>query len=139
MKNYVYSAKSNSFYPLQLKSEYEQANSWPDDPVEVDDDIFVEFSGTPPEGKQRGAGSDGMPHWVDIPPLPNSVVLAGIISSLGIDYKNEIAELNAAYLSAVVSDGPSEVAKQQVVRDQISARKAKYAADIADAKEKYPT
>lgn len=139
MSNYLYSPQDNSFYPKLLESDYKLAGTWPDDAIEIESDVFYEFSGTPPEGKQRGAGSDGMPHWVDIPPLPNSVVLAGIISSLGVDYKNEIAELNAAYLSAIVSDGPSEVAKQQVVRDQISARKAKYASDIADAKEKYPT
>ncbi|MBJ9225134.1 hypothetical protein GHT39_05580 [Citrobacter braakii] len=53
-------------------------------------------------------------------------------------YKQDIADLNTAYLAAIVNDGPAEVTKQQVVRDQITQRKAQYVADIAAAKEKYP-
>ncbi|HIA0817643.1 TPA: DUF4376 domain-containing protein, partial [Salmonella enterica subsp. enterica] len=41
------------------------------DTVEVSDDIWLEFAGNhPPEGKQRAAGSDNLPCWVDIP-LPD--------------------------------------------------------------------
>ncbi|EMZ82929.1 integrase family domain protein [Escherichia coli 2722950] len=33
--NYIYSATTNSFYPLEMKEDYTQADSWPDDAVEV--------------------------------------------------------------------------------------------------------
>ncbi|EKB5401526.1 tail fiber assembly protein [Salmonella enterica] len=64
---YVYSAASNSFYPLTLKESYEDAGEWPVDGVEVDDTVFSEFQ-NPPPGKIRIAGENGFPSWADIPP-----------------------------------------------------------------------
>ncbi|STO65198.1 CPS-53 (KpLE1) prophage protein [Escherichia coli] len=49
--NYIYSATTNSFYPLEMKEDYTQADSWPDDAVEVDEQVYIEFSGLPPKGK----------------------------------------------------------------------------------------
>ncbi|HCL4433124.1 TPA: hypothetical protein N2F56_000895 [Salmonella enterica] len=72
------------------------------------------------------------------PPKTNEEMLSIELSSLGVKYKDDIYELNTSYLAAIVSDGPSEITKQQVVRDQITQRKAQYVADIAAAKEKYP-
>ncbi len=51
--NYIYSATTNSFYPLEMKEDYTQADSWPDDAVEVDEQVYIEFSGLPPKGKIR--------------------------------------------------------------------------------------
>ncbi|EAZ5949803.1 DUF4376 domain-containing protein [Salmonella enterica] len=68
---YHYSPSNNAFYPDELKQVYIDAGSFPDDTVEVDDDIWLEFAGNhPPEGKERAAGSDNQPCWVDIP-LPD--------------------------------------------------------------------
>lgn len=67
MGNYFYSAKKNAFYPVSLEKAYRAANSWPEDGVEVDDSIYLEYSATPPEGKVRVA-KNGMPSWADIPP-----------------------------------------------------------------------
>ncbi|MEJ3963023.1 tail fiber assembly protein [Citrobacter braakii] len=135
--NYIYSSETNSFYPLLLKSEYEASGTWPSSYIEVSDETFYEFTQNK-EGKVRGADEDGRPVWVDIPSPPNDVLLSLEISKLGVLYKQDIADLNTAYLAAIVSDGPSEITKQQVVRDQITQRKAQYVADIAAAKEKYP-
>ncbi|EFT5605165.1 tail fiber assembly protein [Escherichia coli] len=66
--NYIYSATTNSFYPLEMKEDYTQADSWPDDTVEVDEQVYIEFSGLPPEGKIRIAGENGFPAWSEIPP-----------------------------------------------------------------------
>lgn len=66
--NYIYSATTNSFYPLEMKEDYTQADSWPDDAVEVDEQVYIEFSGLPPEGKIRIAGENGFPAWSEIPP-----------------------------------------------------------------------
>ncbi|EAO9637483.1 DUF4376 domain-containing protein [Salmonella enterica] len=68
---YHYSPSNNAFYPDELKQVYIDAGSFPDDTVEVDDDIWLEFAGNhPPEGKERAAGSDNQLCWVDIP-LPD--------------------------------------------------------------------
>lgn len=135
--NYIYSAEKNTFYPVALKAAYEASGDWPSTYVEVEDSVFNEFTSYK-EGKIRVAGSDGFPAWADIPSQPNSVLLSSAISNLAAQYKSDIADLNISYLAAIVNDGPNELSKQQYVRDQISARKIKYNADIADARAKYP-
>lgn len=68
---YHYSPTQNTFYPDELKQVYIDAGTFPDDTVEVDDAVWLEFAGNhPPEGKERAAGSDNQPCWVDIP-LPD--------------------------------------------------------------------
>nr|WP_261289423.1 tail fiber assembly protein [Escherichia coli] len=51
-----------------LKDDYINVNSWPDDAVEVDEQVYIEFSGLPPKGKIRIAGENGFPAWSEIPP-----------------------------------------------------------------------
>ena len=65
---YQYSPSTNSFYPDDLLSVYEEAGTLPNDLVPVDEDVFREFTATPEPGKIRVAGSDGLPAWGDIPP-----------------------------------------------------------------------
>ncbi|ENX2733315.1 DUF4376 domain-containing protein [Salmonella enterica] len=68
---YHYSPSKNAFYPDELKQVYIDAGTFPADTVEVSDDVWLEFAGNhPPEGKQRVAGHDNLPCWVDIP-LPD--------------------------------------------------------------------
>ncbi|EKZ3215150.1 DUF4376 domain-containing protein [Salmonella enterica] len=68
---YHYSPSKNAFYPDELKQVYIDAGTFPADTVEVSDDVWLEFAGNhPPEGKQRAAGHDNLPCWVDIP-LPD--------------------------------------------------------------------
>lgn len=65
---YFYSAKMNAFYPAAMRADYEASGSWPEDPVEVSEECFAEFAlAVAPEGKQREAGPDGMPRWVQVP------------------------------------------------------------------------
>lgn len=66
---YFYSAKNNSFYTDELKAEYDAAGSWPDDAVAVTNDDYLIYISLPPTGKVRAAGKDGLPTWIDIPPL----------------------------------------------------------------------
>ncbi|MGJ0580457.1 tail fiber assembly protein [Xenorhabdus bovienii] len=66
---YFYSAKKNAFYPVILQQNYIDSGIWPDDGIEVEENVFTEFSGNiPPEGKIRISGNDGLPAWGDIPP-----------------------------------------------------------------------
>ncbi|ASG41950.1 tail fiber assembly protein [Enterobacter roggenkampii] len=64
---YAFSPSLNQFYSIDQKQLYINAGSWPDDASDVSDDIFNEYSSTPPEGKIRGV-DNGMPVWVDVPP-----------------------------------------------------------------------
>ncbi|TDB56175.1 tail fiber assembly protein [Photorhabdus luminescens] len=66
---YYYSAKANAFYPIELKQNYIDSNSLPDDIIEVSNDIYQEYAASgAPEGKYRIAGKNSLPEWVDIPP-----------------------------------------------------------------------
>lgn len=73
---YIYSAISNSFYPLNLKKDYQNAGTWPEDAVEIDEATYIKFTALPPDGKQRAADENGMPAWVDIPPFTHDEIKA---------------------------------------------------------------
>lgn len=64
---YLYDAITNAFYPLDMEADYEAAGMWPAEGVEVDEELFTSFQ-NPPVGKERAAGDDGYPEWVDVPP-----------------------------------------------------------------------
>lgn len=67
---YYYSAVKNAFFPDELKDAYQDAGNWPQDAAEVEESVFTTYSALPPQGKQRAAGKNGLPCWVDIP-LPD--------------------------------------------------------------------
>lgn len=68
MSHYVFSPSQNMFYPLALKADYERAQTWPVDGVEVDDAVYREFAaGDSPQGKVRIVGAKGLPEWGDLP------------------------------------------------------------------------
>lgn len=73
---YVYSATSNAFYPVALKSSYEATGDWPEDGVEVDETVFATYGGTPSAGKMRGSDENGYPAWVSTPPLTREQQIA---------------------------------------------------------------
>jgi len=66
--SYMYSALTNSFYPVSMKPDYENAGSWPDDAFEVADSVYEEFSALAPDGKERKPDESGYPSWMNIPP-----------------------------------------------------------------------
>lgn len=127
----MYAYANNSFYPMSMRANYEASGSWPSSYVEVDEDEFLQYSQNPPEGKQRGTGSDGHPAWVDIPKKPNSELLKAALTALSVEYANDSEQLNRAWLAAAVNDGTQEETKKNAVIAQINARKAKYATDRA--------
>jgi hypothetical protein len=47
----IYLKKQNAFYPVDMKEDY-VAGSWPDDGVDVSKEIFLEFAGISPAGKE---------------------------------------------------------------------------------------
>ncbi|HAN7856902.1 TPA: tail fiber assembly protein [Escherichia coli] len=68
MMKYLY--VNNRAYPYELQSLYVEKGEWPEEKgVDIDEVIFREyFYDTPPEGKYRCVGEDGLPAWADIPP-----------------------------------------------------------------------
>lgn len=64
---YAYSPSENLFYNPEYYDTYIDNGLWPDDVVMVDESIFSEYSGVPPEGKIRAASNSGLPVWVDTP------------------------------------------------------------------------
>lgn len=60
------------------------------------------------------------------------------LTDLSAKFKNDIAELNIAWLAAAVSDGTSEGAKKDAVTAQIEVVKAQYATDRAAIIAMYP-
>ncbi|HDT1287335.1 TPA: tail assembly chaperone [Enterobacter asburiae] len=134
----VYSPSENAIYPSVLYLDYIKAGTWPSDGIDISEEDAVKFSGANKPAGKILAMVDGSLCWIDEPPPPNNVLLARAISEISAVYKSDINELNTAYLAAIVNDGPSEATKQLAVRGQITARKAKYASDIQDAKLRYP-
>ncbi len=73
--------------------------------------------------------------WVTNTAAQHADAVSAALSVLATTYKSDMADLNQAYLAAIVADGPQEVTKQMLVRDRIAARKTQYAADVAAAKQ----
>lgn len=70
MNYYLYSSKTNEFFPYSLKEMYQSTGQWPDSGIDVDEDTFALWkSENAPEGKIRGSNSKGEPEWVDLPEL----------------------------------------------------------------------
>ena len=72
---YAYSPSENLFYNPEYYDTYIDNGLWPDDVVMVDESVFSEYSGVPPEGKIRAASNSGLPVWVDtLPPTQEELV-----------------------------------------------------------------
>ncbi|MDS0075867.1 tail fiber assembly protein [Enterobacter hormaechei subsp. hoffmannii] len=91
MNKYFYDVPTNGFYPIAMKEIYESNGMNFDNVREVDEELFIEFSGEPPKGKTRIAGEDGFPAWGDIPPPTHDelVTAAEAQKQLRIDQANE--------------------------------------------------
>lgn len=64
---YFYSPEKDSVFPEDFKEEYIQANSWPDDAVEITEDEFKSFFlNSSPIGMKRKYSTNGF-NWVEIP------------------------------------------------------------------------
>lgn len=73
---FIWDAKNNLLLSYVLKAEYETAGMWPENGIDVSDEVSAEFTGQPPEGKMLGVGNDGMPAWVDLPPPTHEELIA---------------------------------------------------------------
>jgi hypothetical protein len=73
---YFFSVKTMAFYPVILKADYVRSGSWPEDGVEVTDDIYNEFNSLTPDNSMLGADENGFPIWVPRPPLTRNQIIS---------------------------------------------------------------
>lgn len=101
MKEFIYSANNNAFYPIDMRDDYEAAGTWPDDGEAVDRKVFVEFTCATPAGKVRQPGPDGLPVWADLPPVTMQELIAQVeakrqqllfeVDTVTADWRTELA------------------------------------------------
>lgn len=68
---YFYSPGNNGFYVSGFND-----SDMPSDAVEIAQAIFNEYSASPPFGKCRATGDDGLPVWTDIPAPTQEEIIA---------------------------------------------------------------
>ena len=96
----MYAYSNGFFYPLSMQDDYEAAKSWPDSFVEVSEEVYLKFTVNPPQGKMRGADVEGMPCWVDVPPL-TSEELSDNAARKKIQLLNEVSAVISTLQDAV--------------------------------------
>lgn len=119
---YKYSAKNNAFYLAGNEAVYRDSGTWPDDATEIETQLAESFMVTPPQGKRRIAGADGMPDWGDIPP-PTAEELAQQAEA----HRTQLL----TYADAVMADWRTELALGEIS----DADKAKLTAWMAYKRE----
>lgn len=68
-ETYFYSANTNAFYPLSLKNEYVNTNSWPDDLVQISSIYYQRIMDSQTKGFRILPNEQGQP-TIKNPPLP---------------------------------------------------------------------
>lgn len=68
---YFYSPGNNGFYISGFND-----SDMPPDVIEIGQAIFNEYSESPPSGKCRVAGEDGLPSWIDMPAPTQEEIIA---------------------------------------------------------------
>ncbi|BEB72744.1 tail fiber assembly protein [Escherichia coli] len=109
---YKYSAKNNAFYLAGNEAVYRDSGTWPDDATEIETQLAESFMVTPPQGKRRIAGADGMPDWGDIPPPTQEEVIASVSAkkqALISEANNLIAPLKDASDGGYIDDADKPV------------------------------
>jgi len=102
MTKIFFSPSRIGFYPESDREVYESAGSWPEDAVSVSQEVWLEFTGSPPEGKMIGVTKQGAPKWVD-PPQPGKEELVMIA-----DLKKEQLMNEASMQRGILQDAMDE-------------------------------
>lgn len=77
MNQYKYSPTQNLRYLVSLLPFYSDQSALPGDMIDISNDTAAEFFDYPaPEGKVRAAGGDGLPCWIDAPPVSHEQLVA---------------------------------------------------------------
>ncbi|ELR0864812.1 tail fiber assembly protein [Escherichia coli] len=130
MGYYYFSASTLGFYAAELKDDYETAGTFPDDAVQLDDQMSADFIRPAPEGKYLSAGSDVYPEWAVIPPPTYDEMIADAEAQ-----KQRLIDQANAYMNS--KQWPGKAAMGRLTESE----KAKYNAwlDYLDALEAVDT
>ncbi|EMY0610127.1 TPA: tail fiber assembly protein [Yersinia enterocolitica] len=118
---YYFSATTLSFYPAELLDVYADAGTLPADLVEIDDDVYAQFSDMQPIGKKRGANKKGMPEWIDI---PAAVVTDNDIAATARRYRD--AFITATDAMTIVDYSIDDKPLTEAQRSELIATRAAY-------------
>lgn len=110
---YKYSAKKNAFYLADNEDIYKSAGTWPDDVIDIETQIAESFMVTPPPGRQRIAGDDGLPAWGDIPPPTRDELVA-----FAINEKQQRIDVANAYMNS--KQWPGKAALSRLKGDELA-------------------
>ncbi|EIL5950599.1 tail fiber assembly protein [Escherichia coli] len=69
---FIWDGKNLRLLAYVLKSEYELNGMWPADGIDITEEVAYEFIKQPPEGKVIGVNEEGMPAWIDKPPITHA-------------------------------------------------------------------
>ncbi|TCB97756.1 tail fiber assembly protein [Kosakonia quasisacchari] len=123
MPKYIYSPLRNLFYDADLESGYSVSGAWPPDAIEVPENVFLTYTGLPPEGKRRIADNEGMPVWDDVPPptLEQFVAAAELNRQKLVDTAMQSISVIQLKLQAGRTLTETETTKLNTVLDYIDA------------------
>ncbi len=128
---YAYSAKTNSFFALDLKDLYVSAGTWPEDAVPVTDDIYKEFS-EHFEDKVRVAAKSGSPKWqavtIDTRPARENIKKSRLVE----------ARDHIEILKDAVSLGKASKEDKQKLQDWMAYRVELYKVDTSLEDSEFP-
>ncbi|MGJ3448631.1 tail fiber assembly protein [Enterobacter ludwigii] len=92
---YFYSASTNAFYPLELKKDYEEAGTWPEDTVDISEAEYQALLSGQSEGLEITPDANGRPTLSE--PVVDPVVVAeGTKRQLLAEVREKIAILQDA-------------------------------------------
>lgn len=130
-----YSPSLNTFFLAEFMPRYEGAGTLPDDAISVTDDIYAEFSGDPPEGYVRTAGSDGFPIWAKVPPLTHAeqvIVAEQYRQSLLLDVDAVTSDWRIALMLGDISDADkASLSEWMAYKKEVKAVDVSGAPDIS--------
>ncbi|ECI2457635.1 hypothetical protein AH259_11305 [Salmonella enterica subsp. enterica] len=134
---YLFSPEKRAFYPAELRQNYIDAGTLPEDVIEVEDSVRDIYNSQPPSGKMLGVDSASHPVWVDIPSPEPDELYESELKSINDAYEADKIILRDAYLNALLFDGPTEQTKRTAIYNQLLARNQVYASDIENLEQKY--
>lgn len=112
MTNYYFSASTLGFYV-----DLNRYKNLPGDITTITDEQYVEFSGTPPQGKKLGA-SDSQPAWLDIVKTPEEKAAENMATAAS---EYDRATVNIVALNEQIEDEDYDGTTEEEVKTELAA------------------
>lgn len=105
MSKKFFSPSRRAFFAEEFMDAYIENGTCPDDLVELDEDVYLKYSESPPRLMELGAGDDGFPTWVktQYEEVELSIIKSNAIARINSSFKVRLDRLTSEYPSAEVS------------------------------------